>query len=115
MNKTIATTFFFVFSISILIGQSKYAGVYSGTVSDGQRFLGAATGGGRGVGLADISQGINQSLDPSKSWVSASGKVSGLAPYGASVSATIDSRFNITGTLKVNGMTFRLNGKRIYK
>jgi hypothetical protein len=102
------------------IGQSKYSGIYSGTVAgnnyyDPAKFLAAATAGGRIIGLTEYSEGIYETLNPARSTVSSKGKVIAVTPSGTSMSASINSKFQITGTLKADGMTFRFNGKRNYK
>jgi len=107
-------------SFSALVGQSKYSGIYSGNVAGNEyfyaaKFVAAATAGGRIIGLTEYSEGIHEALDPAKSTVSSNGKVNATAPSGTSLSATIDSKFRISGTIKASGMTTRLNGNRIYK
>jgi hypothetical protein len=115
-------SFAFIFSLASFcasLGQSKYSGIYSGTVAGNdyyysQKFLAAATAGGRIIGLTEYSEGIYETLDPARSTVSASGKINGVSPYGTTISAAINSKFQITGTLKADGMTFRFSGKRTY-
>jgi len=102
------------------IGQSKYSGIYSGTVAGNDyyypaKFLAAATAGGRIIGLTEYSEGIYETLNPARSTVSSKGKITAVAPSGTSMSASINSKFQITGTLKASGMTTRFNGNRIYK
>jgi len=107
-------------SFSALVGQSKYSGIYSGTVTgneyiDYQKILAAATSGGRIIAIGDYSYGLYETLDPARSIVSSEGKVVAATPSGISMSATVNSKFQISGTLKQAGMTTRFNGKRIYK
>jgi len=119
MKKIVATAICFSVILCSLVGQAKYSGIYSGSVSGNgyasQKFLAAATAGGRIIALTDYSNGIYETLNPAKSTVSASGKVTGVSPYGTSVSANINSSFQINGTVKADGMTFRLSGRRTYK
>ncbi len=116
---------FFVFILSLVsfcasFGQSKYSGIYSGTVAgneyiDYQKILAAATSGGRIIAIGDYSYGLYETLDPARSTISSKGKVVAATPSGISMSATVNSKFQISGTLKQAGMTTRFNGKRIYK
>ena len=115
-------SFAFILSLASFcasFGQSKYSGIYSGRVAfsdyDRPMFLAAATAGGRIIGLTEYSEGIYETLNPAMSTVSKSGKVTGVSPYGTSVSANINSSFQINGTVKADGMTFRLSGRRTYK
>ena len=116
-------SFAFILSLASLcasLGQSKYSGIYSGTVAGNEyfytaKFIAAATAGGRIIGLSEYSEGIHEALNPAKSTVSSNGKVNATAPSGTSFSATIDSKFRISGTVKASGMTTRFNGNRIYK
>ena len=116
-------SFAFIFSLASFcasLGQSKYSGIYSGTVAGNDyyypaKFLAAATAGGRIIGLTEYSEGIYETLNPARSTVSSKGKITAVTPSGTSMSASINSKFQITGTLKADGMTFRFNGKRNYK
>lgn len=124
-KKTTMKQFSFAFilllaSFCASIGQSKYSGVYSGTVAGNEyfyatKFIAAATAGGRIIGLTEYSEGIYETLNPARSTVSSKGKVVAVTPSGTSMSASINSKFQITGTLKADGMTTRFNGNRNYK
>jgi hypothetical protein len=116
-------SFAFIFSLASFcasLGQSKYSGIYSGSIAGneyyyGQKFLAAATAGGRIIAVGENSEGLYGTLNPARSTVSPAGKIVGVTPSGASMSATINSNYVISGTIKQDGMTFRLSGKRIYK
>ncbi len=120
MNRHLFAIIISLASFSVSVGQSKYSGIYSGTVAGNDyyypaNFLAAATAGGRIIGLTEFSEGIYETLDPARSSVSAKGKVTAVTPSGTSMLASINSKFQISGTLKADGMTFRFNGKRSYK
>jgi hypothetical protein len=106
---------FLVISSTMLIGQSKYSGIYSGKMSSGGRFVAAMTTGGRVLGLTDYTEGLSEALNPAKSIIDSSGKLKGVTPAGAVITASVASDFKITGTLKEGGYTVRLTGSRIYK
>ena len=94
--------------------QSKFSGIYNGKASSVQ-FLLALTKGGHAIGADENSDGFRDVLDPAKSKVSSSGKLRGKTPAGASIVAKITSGGKLSGTLKVDGATIRLSGKRTYK
>ena len=55
-------------------------------------------------------------MDPYKSIVSSNGKFT-ATDYGRSLSVvgSIDSKFNLKGTIKYEGVTLRISGKRVLK
>lgn len=100
-------------SVTAVVGQAKYSGIYSGT-AQGFKFLLALTQGGRGLGLDSESEGLGDALNPAKTTVSAKGKIKGSTPKGVSFNAAVSGE-KITGTLKSGSTTLRVSGKRIYK
>jgi hypothetical protein len=106
---------FFAVSTAMLIGQSKYSGIYSGWMSVGGKVVFAMTTGGRVLGLSEYSLGLSDALNPANSIIDSSGKLKGVTPTGAVVTARVASDFKITGTIKEGGLTARFKGSRIYK
>lgn len=103
-----------IVSITAVIAQSKYSGIYSG--GSGQtKFLLAATNGGRILGLDNTSEGLSDALDPAKSTISADGKIKAVTPAGTIVSASVSSDYKISATVKSSEGTVRVSGKRIFK
>jgi hypothetical protein len=98
-------------SFSAVVAQQKYSGIYAGKAG-GINFLAAVTAGGRLLGLDNTSRGLKDALNPSKSTVNSSGTVKGVTPNGTSLAATINSSFEIRGTLKVGTESVRVSGKR---
>lgn len=103
-----------VLGSALAFSQSKFSGIYQGKASS-VKFLLALTKGGHAIGADENSEGFRDVLDPARSKVSISGKLRGATPAGASIVAKISQNGALSGTLKVNGQTIRLTGKRTYK
>lgn len=102
-------------SVTGLVAQSKYSGIYGGG-SGPTKFLLAATSGGRILGLDNTSsEGLDDALDPAKSTITAEGKIKAVTPAGTIVSASVSSDYKITATVKSSEGTVRVSGKRIFK
>ncbi len=97
-------------SICAVIGQSQYSGIYTGTVPS--KFTVALTKGGRGLGGGNKDTWRDE-LDPVKSTINASGNFKGVTPNGDVVTATV-SGSDLKGTIKSDGETSRLVGKRVF-
>jgi hypothetical protein len=100
--------------VTASIAQSKFSGIYSGSVSSGGSFVAAATKGGRVLGLDSRSNGLREALDPAKSTINAAGKLKAASNSGTSVTATVYPDFTIKGTIKVDGKTVRITGRRTF-
>lgn len=100
--------------VTASIAQSKFSGIYSGSVSSGGNFIAAATKGGRVLGLDTKTQGIREALDPAKSTINAAGKLKAASTSGTQVTATVYPDFTIKGTIKVGGKTMRISGRRTF-
>jgi hypothetical protein len=101
--------------ITASIAQSKFSGIYSGSVSSGESFVAAATKGGRVLGLDSKNNGLKEALDPAKSTINAAGKLKAASISGTQVTATVYPDFKIKGTIKVGGKTMRISGRRTFK
>ena len=101
--------------VSASIAQSKFSGIYGGSLSSGGRFLAALTNGGRVLALDSGTEGIREALDPARSTINAAGKIKGAAANGTVVSATVYSDYTIKGTVTVGGRSARLSGRRTFK
>lgn len=102
-----------VATLSGAVAQSKFSGIYSGTVDASDKFLIAITKGGHALGLSNTSKGFRDSLDPSKSTINAAGKLQAVMGDGhTTINATVSSDFTIKGTGKDGSETFRISGKR---
>ncbi len=95
--------------VTAVAGKSKYSGIYE--LSTGDRVILAITKGGHLLSLSNDTS-IADELDPSKSTVSATGKVVGSTQKGLTVAAQISSDFKVTGTGKQGKRTFRITGSR---
>jgi hypothetical protein len=114
MSKALLVATTLIFTVCILVGQSKYSGVYSGKVSGhGFHFLASSTAGGRI--MTDYSES-SDNINPYKSIVSAKGKFTAVSHDGSiSATGTATSKFTFSGTAKSGGDTYRISGKRILK
>lgn len=100
-------------TLTATIAQSKFSGIYSGTVSTKEKFLIAITKGGRALGLSSESEGFNDALNPSKSTINSSGKLQAVMGDGrTTINGTVSSDFSMKGTGKSGSETFRISGKR---
>lgn len=99
-----------VVSISAVIGQSQYSGIYTGTVP--VKFAIALTKGGRGLGGGDKDTWKDE-LIPAKSTINASGKFKGATPNGAVITGTVTGT-DFKGTVKNGSETRRVVGKRVF-
>jgi hypothetical protein len=115
MNKALLAIITLISTVCVLVGQTKYSGIYNLTA----RYMGesvsgliAITSGGR---MFDGDED-EDSMDPYKSIVSSNGKFT-ATDYGRSISfvGSIDSKFNLNGTIKYGGVTARVSGKRVLK
>ncbi len=97
-------------TISAVIGQSQYSGIYTGTVP--VKFTVALTKGGRGLGGGSKDTWKDE-LDPAKSTINASGKFKGVTPNGDVITVTV-SGSDLAGTIKSGSETRRLVGKRVF-
>lgn len=102
-------------ALSATAGVSKYAGIYSGKAQNGVKFVAAASPGGRMIGMDDEAEGLRDSLNPARSTINSRGKIKASSPSGSSVVAAVNLRYRLSGTIKVQGRTLRISGKRIYK
>lgn len=100
--------------IAASVAQSKFSGIYSGSVSSGGSFVAAATKGGRVLGLDNRSNGLREALDPAKSTINAAGKLKAASNSGTVVTATVYPDFTIKGTIKSGGKTVRITGRRTF-
>lgn len=115
MNKTIAITFIFFISICVLLGQSKYSGIYSSSAYILDETITthfSITAGGRVFDGDEDASNTN----PYKSIVSSNGKVNAVS-YDRLITAvgSISSKFSFKGTIKSGGLTVRVSGKRVLK
>jgi len=101
-----------VVSISAVIAQSQFSGIYIGSFTN-LKFTVALTKGGRAIGASTAAEDWGDVLNPAKSTINAGGLLKGSTPNGASVNATV-SGTKITGTVKEGGQTARLTGKRVF-
>jgi len=115
MKKALLAIITLISTVCVLVGQTKYSGIYNLTA----RYMGesvsgliAITSGGR---MFDGDED-EDSMDPYKSIVSSNGKFT-ATDYGRSISfvGSIDSKFNLNGTIKYGGVTARASGKRVLK
>jgi hypothetical protein len=115
MKQSLIIVISLIASACVSIGQTKYSGIYNLTA----RYMGesissliAITSGGR---MFDGDED-EDNMDPYKSIVSSNGKFTST-DYGRSLSfvGSIDSRSNVMGTIKYQGMTARISGKRVLK
>lgn len=115
MKQALVILITLISTVCMLIGQSKYSGIYKVTaryMGESASDLMAVTLGGRMFsGYED-----EDDLDPYKSVVTSKGKFSAIA-YDRSISTvgSIDSKFNLNGTIKYEGVTVRFSGKRVLK
>lgn len=101
--------------VSASIAQSKFSGIYSGSVSSGVKFLAALTHGGRVLALDTSTAGIREALDPARSTINAEGRLKGASSSGTIVTATVAPDFTIKGTVKTAAGTARISGRRTFK
>jgi hypothetical protein len=115
MNKALLAIITLISTVCVLVGQTKYSGIYNLTA----RYMGesvsgliAITSGGR---MFDGDED-EDNMDPYKSIVRSNGKFTST-DYGRSLSfvGSIDSKSNVMGTIKYQGMTARISGKRVLK
>lgn len=114
-KTTLCLIFGLVVTLTAALAQSKYSGIYGGKISGGGKFLVAITAGGRALGLDSSAEGLKDTLDPAKSTISAAGKLKGVTPAKATVTASVSSAFKMTGTVKSGGTTVRITGSRTFK
>jgi hypothetical protein len=117
MSKLLLIVITLISTVCMVIGQSKYSGIYSGRAGNDLYFLGAVTLGGRI--MTDYSfeyYGYEAGIDPYKSFVSKTGKFKAISRDGSiSATGTATSKFTFSGTAKSGGLTYRISGKRILK
>lgn len=115
MNKALLAIITLISTVCVLIAQTKYSGIYNLTA----RYMGesissliAITSGGR-MFDGDVD---GDNIDPYNSIVNSNGKFT-ATDYGGSISfvGSIDSKFNLNGTIKYGGVTARAYGKRVLK
>jgi hypothetical protein len=115
MKQTLIILITLISTVCMLIGQSKYSGIYKVTaryMGESASGLSAITAGGR---MYDGDED-EYNTDPYKSVVTSKGKFSAIT-YDRSISlvGSIDSKFNVNGTIKSGGVTLRFSGKRVLK
>lgn len=100
--------------ISASIAQSKFSGIYSGSISTGVKFLAAITKGGRVLAMDSGTKGIREAIDPARSTISSAGKLKGTSTSGTIVAGTVYPDFSFKGTVKTGGNTARISGRRTF-
>lgn len=100
-------------TLSMTIGQSKFSGIYPGSIDGGEKCLLTITKGGHVFGINDSSKGLKHAIDPNKSTINSDGKLKAAIPDGTSISGTVTSDFKFKGTGKSSdGGTFRITASR---
>jgi hypothetical protein len=115
MKKALLAIITLISTVCVLAGQTKYSGIYNLTA----RYMGESASALMAVTLGGRMFSGNEEkddLDLYKSVVTSKGKFN-ATDYGRSVSfvGSIDSKYNVTGTFKYQGMTARVSGKRVLK
>lgn len=115
MKQTLIILITFISTVCMLIGQSKYSGIYSSSayvLNETITTHFSITAGGRVFDGDEDASNTN----PYKSIVSSNGKVNAVS-YDRLITAvgSISSNYSFKGTIKSGGLTVRVSGKRVLK
>lgn len=99
-------------TLSATIAQSKYSGIYGLITSDKEKVVFAMTKGGNLFGMGNGTHGLKEAIDPTRSSIDSEGKFKAVVPDGTTLTGTVDSEFQLKGTIKSDEGTSRISGKR---
>ncbi len=99
-------------TLSATIAQSKFSGIYPGIAGAKEKVLLTITKGGHVFGIGNNGKGLREAIDPTRSTINADGKLKAVVPDGTSISGTVSSSFQFTGTVKDDDGTSRITAKR---
>lgn len=99
-------------TLSTTIAQSKFSGIYTGSTGDKEKVVLAITKGGNIFGMGNSTRGLKEAIDPTRSSINADGKFKAVVADGTTLTGTVDSAFQLKGTIKSEEGTSRISGLR---